>query len=252
MPLVRADLSGAAILYDPRRIGPPTTEDFEPGPLAAAGRVRATAGGRGIVYFVAARPPSAAGDVWVLRHYRRGGLVARLLGDRYLYAGAAASRAFAELALLAGLNEAGLPVPAPVAARICRRGLYYTADLLTVALAGVQTLAELRVAAGRNALDEAIPYAVGDAVRRLHEAGVWHADLNAHNILVDGAGRACVIDFDRAERRPPGAWREANIARLRRSLDKVSAAAGAALPAADWRALLDGYSGVKPRATPLR
>ncbi len=242
MPLVRADFGGAAILYDPRRIGPPEPLDFEPAALVAAGRARPTAGGRGVVHFVTARSPSAADDLWVLRHYRRGGLLAGLLGDRYLYAGAKATRAFAELTLLAELHEAGLAVPAPVAARVCRRGLYYRADLLTVALPGVRTLAELRQAAGTAPLAAAIPHAVGGAVRRLHEAGVWHADLNAHNVLVDGDGRAYLIDFDRAERRPPGAWREANLARLRRSLDKVSAAAGGALPPADWQALLAGYS----------
>lgn len=252
MPLLRADVSGAAILYDPSRIGPPEAADFEPEALSAAGRVRATAGGRGTVYFISAREPSAPSTLWVLRHFRRGGLIARLCRDRYFYTGPEATRAFAELSLLAELHAAGLPVPAPVAARICRHGLWYTADLLTVALPDVRTLAQLRQDAGEAPLDAAIPYAVGGAVQGLHQAGVCHADLNAHNVLVDGGGQVHIIDFDRARRRAPGAWQAANLARLRRSLDKVSAASGVALPQADWDSVLAGYSGVKPRATPLR
>lgn len=252
MPLIRADVSGAAILYDPSRIGPPQAADFEPGALSAAGRVRGTAGGRGTVYFICAREPSAPSTLWVLRHYRRGGLIARLCRDRYLYTGEQSTRAFAELSLLAELHAAGQPVPAPVAARICRRGLWYTADLLTVALPNVRTLAQLRQDAGEAPLDAAIPYAVGSAVQSLHEAGICHADLNAHNVLVDNDGRVHIIDFDRARRRAPGAWQAANLGRLRRSLDKVSAANGVVLPQADWDSLLAGYSGVKPRATPRR
>ena len=47
----------------------------------------------------------------VLRHYRRGGLVAPLLGDKYVWNGRTRSRGFAEFALLAELARRGLPVP---------------------------------------------------------------------------------------------------------------------------------------------
>ena len=39
--------------------------------------------------------------------------------------------------------------------------------------------------------------AIGAAIARLHRGGVDHADLNAHNILLDGRGAVSVIDFDR-------------------------------------------------------
>ena len=60
---------------------------------------------------------------------------------------------------------------------------------------------------------------------RFHRAGVWHADLNAHNILV-AESQLYLIDFDRGERRPPDeTWRIANLQRLRRSLVKLGAMA---------------------------
>jgi Ser/Thr protein kinase RdoA (MazF antagonist) len=76
----------------------------------------------------------------------------------------------------------------------------------------------------------------------LHEYGVWHADLNAHNILVAGGAGVSLIDFDRARRRAAGSWREANLERLHRSLDKVCARlpAGRFTPH-DWATLRAGY-----------
>src|SRR6185312_24099 len=62
-------------------------------------------------------------------------------------------------------------------------------------------------------------------VGRFHRAGIWHADLNAHNVLVSPAGLH-LIDFDRGRQRAPAAgWRLANLRRLRRSLLKLGAAA---------------------------
>ena len=63
----------------------------------------------------------------------------------------------------------------------------------------------------------------GAVIARLHRAGVDHADLNAHNILLDTRGAFSVIDFDRGRLRAQGAWTSRNLQRLRRSLRKISA-----------------------------
>ena len=57
---------------------------------------------------------------------------------------------------------------------------------------------------------------------RFHRAGLDHADLNAHNILLDAAGNPWLIDFDRSRRRADGSWRQSNLDRLARSLAKLS------------------------------
>lgn len=193
------------------------------------------AGGRGGVAII----HTPAGEC-VLRHYRRGGMVAALMGDRYLWSGADNTRAFAEFRLLAEVASRGLPGPQVVAARYRRRGLYYTADLITRRIAEARTLTEC-VDAGQ--LDAALAEQVGTLIARFHRSGIWHADLNAHNILVTPA-QLYLIDFDRGELRAPAeAWRLSNLQRLRRSLVKVGATkqGDAAFEQTVWQPLLEAY-----------
>jgi 3-deoxy-D-manno-octulosonic acid kinase len=224
-----------AILYDPSRLNQPSELEFDPEALAAAGRTTGSAHGRGTAWFVSA--PNQASETWVLRHYRRGGWAA-IAGDWYAWTGEPRSRAFRELSLLARLHELGLPVPRPVAARVRRWGPAYRADLLTVAVPGATSLA----ARAAESMPDKLMSAVGACIRRFHDAGVWHADLNAHNVLIDRAGAIYLIDFDRARVRPPGGWAERNLARLHRSLTKIARARDMALDPALWQALLAGYA----------
>ncbi|HEY0633890.1 MAG TPA: lipopolysaccharide kinase InaA family protein, partial [Gammaproteobacteria bacterium] len=61
----------------------------------------------------------------------RGGLIAKLVADRYLWSGIEATRAWREWRLLAELCSEGFPVPQPIAARVIREGLFYRADIVT-------------------------------------------------------------------------------------------------------------------------
>lgn len=177
----------------------------------------------------------------MLRHYHRGGMVANLLGDRYLWTGRENTRCVAEFRLLASMGEAGLPVPIPLAARYCKRGMYYTGDLITRRIDDAQTLAE-HVNTDQPHAD--LAERCGALIARFHRQGVWHADLNAHNILVT-PDRLFVIDFDRGQRRSSArAWQESNLQRLRRSLLKVGAGRDgeAVFEAQWWKPLMHGYA----------
>lgn len=223
------------MVFDANLAEAPTRDWFDPAWWQSRERMRAGGGGRGGVAFL----DTPVGPC-VLRHYRRGGWMAPLLGDRYVWNGRGRSRGFAEFVLLAELVRRGLPVPVPVAARYLRRGPYYTADLITRAIEGAQTLAE--VIAARH-FDATLAERVGALVARFHVAGVDHADLNAHNILVAGNG-LWLIDFDRGEMRVTGtAWKLANLARLKRSLLKIGACEGdeATLDREVWTPLMRGY-----------
>jgi len=141
--------------------------------------------------------------------------------------------------LLHHLAGHGLDVPKPVAAFYRCEGLTYRCDLLTERISRAQPLSE---ALQGGALAAPVWCAVGATIARLHRQGVDHADLNAHNILLDAAGTVSVIDFDRGKLRAPGAWTSRNLARLERSLRKIAAT----LPpdrftAASWEELLAGY-----------
>ncbi len=171
-------------------------------------------GGRQSAWFVSGRVGSA-----VLRRYRRGGLMARLVRDFYLWLGGGRTRSFAEFDTLAYLRGCGLKVPAPIGAAYWRKGLLYQAAILVERIAGVTTLGQTQ--------EDASQEAVAGAIFAMHEAGVWHADLNAHNILIDGAGSVWLIDFDKAQRRVLTAGRrKSNLLRLRRSLVKVAGERG--------------------------
>jgi 3-deoxy-D-manno-octulosonic acid kinase len=176
----------------------------------------------------------------VLRHYRRGGMVARVMGDRYLWTGAERTRGFAEFRLLAALRERDLPVPEPIAARYQRNGAHYRADLITRRIEGASTLAEMLA---QQRADASVAARVGAAIAKFHRNGAYHADLNAHNVLVDG-DTVWLIDFDRGELRAPSRdWQQANLARLQRSLRKLGAAreGEAAFERALWHPLMAAY-----------
>jgi 3-deoxy-D-manno-octulosonic acid kinase len=190
--------------------------------------------GRGSAWFV-----GAGSRQWVLRHYRRGGFIARLSQDCYVWAGEDRVRAFAEWRLLELLTRCGLPVPQPVAARYQRSGWFYRCDLITQRIVGAKPFSE---ALKEGAISESIWRAAGAAVAELHRAGVDHADLNAHNLLIDTRGVVSVIDFDRGRLRAPGEWTLRNLRRLRRSLAKVSRGLPADRYSAEvWEWFLAGY-----------
>lgn len=230
----RAAIVGGAMLYDASRAGNATAELFEAEQWFARRKASHARAGRGLTLFL-----DHGTEHWVLRHYHRGGMVAALLADRYFWTGEARARPFREWRLLRDMHAQGLPVPAPVAARYVRSGLVYRGDLITERIIEAPPLS---VWLERGRLEREAWHAIGACVRRFHDWGVDHADLNAHNILIDDVGTVWIIDFDRGERRPAGAWRAGNLARLRRSLEKVSRA----LPAdrfgtQDWEALIEGY-----------
>ena len=195
--------------------------------------VRAQARGRGTAWLV----DTPAGRMF-LRHYHRGGMVARANADRYLWTGFTRARPVREFRALADAHAAGLPVPAPVAGRVVRTGLWYRADILIAAIDVDMTLAE-RIAHKDVSVDWA---GAGRAIGAVHRAGWFHADLNAHNVLFAWDGRVWIVDFDRARRMRPGArWQRANMARLHRSLLKVARGDASAI-AEGWSVLRATYA----------
>lgn len=229
-----SSLPDGAMLYDGSRVGNLNATWFDPQHWQRRGEIEGSGRGRGSVHYV-----RADGRRFVLRHYRRGGLAASVSSDRYLWQGEAHTRPFAEWQLTYRLHRAGLPVPAPLAARYRRTGLVYTGDIITERLNTVGTLTEC-LATG--ALSILTWIGIGRCIRRFHDLGVCHADLNAHNLLLNEDAKVYMIDFDQCQLRRPGMWRDGNLVRLRRSLEKVTYS----LPRerfgeADWYGLLDGY-----------
>jgi 3-deoxy-D-manno-octulosonic acid kinase len=223
----------SVIVYDDSLVSQFTEQFFEPAYWAGAHTSSGKAGGRGAVIFIVHE-----GQDWVLRHYYRGGLPGKLLHDQFLWTGAAATRSLREWELLQEMRSEGLPAPIPVAARCRRHGIIYNADLITVRLPGVLPLST-RLAQGD--VDEAEWRAVGACIARFHSAGFCHADLNAHNLQLDGSSSAYLLDWDRGERREPGGWRESNLRRLKRSLRKISDTGTVRYDPDGWGFLIEAY-----------
>jgi 3-deoxy-D-manno-octulosonic acid kinase len=172
------------------------------------------AGGRGGVL----RYRTEQGNV-ILRRYRRGGAI-RWLGT--LYAGRR-WRPFREFWILETARRCGLPVVEPIAAVVepLAPGVY-RGLLATFEVGGARPI-HRAVESGGAAWVE--PLAA--ALRRIHDAGLRHDDLNLGNVLVSGAGEIVFVDLDRGAflgEPIPRVARSAALARLRRSARKLDPA----------------------------
>ena len=225
-----------AILYDQSIVSTISEERFTPGGWLHAEPVKGAlgSGGRGNTMFVGNVPRQ-----FVLRHFVRGGLVGKLIHDTYFWSGENNTRPFVEWRMLAKMAEAGLRVPRPAAARYVRKGPFYSADLITVRIPNVQPLS---VCIGERAYDAEFWRSVGGAIRAFHSGGVYHADMNAHNLQVDADGEIWMLDLDRGRLLEPGPWQQKTLARLHRSLEKIkSLEPGVNYSKECWEQFLEGY-----------
>jgi 3-deoxy-D-manno-octulosonic-acid transferase len=227
---------GQVLWADPQVLLDPQPAQFDPEHWQHHNAATPLVAGRNTVWFV--RTPS---HEMVLRHYWRGGLMGKVVQDKFAREPVVQSRAMAEYALLQRMRAWGLPVPRPCGAQFVRAGfLHYRADILVERIAGAQALsAHLKTAA----LTAQAWQAVGRAIACMHRAGVFHSDLNCHNLLLDGGGTVWIIDFDKCLVRSPDGWPQANLDRLLRSLRKEQGLHPQwAWSEGDWSDLLQGYS----------
>jgi 3-deoxy-D-manno-octulosonic acid kinase len=197
----------------------------------------------------------AGGGGVVLRRYRHGGALAGLTGALFLGPG----RALAELRTTARAEAAGAPVPHAlclVAWPVV--GPLWSALIGTAEEAGAISLLELLQDAPVQRERARRAQEIGAALRRLHDAGVEHRDLQLGNVLwqeKDGYPRVVVIDLDRARFHPAPLdprRRAANLGRLVRSGAKARAR-GAPLGRRELAALVRGYcAGDRRLRTALR
>jgi len=159
---------------------------------------------------------SPLGDAY-LRVYKRGGAMRHFVEESYVLD----NRPLAEFRIHTHLADAGFPVPKLLGVMWHKVGPIYRGAIATCALEG-QTLLEACAAGQPGVPDSASLAQCGALIRRLHDAGIEHADLNASNLFLTPAG-PYLLDFDRARQRIgplPAPIRRANLTRLHRSLRK--------------------------------
>ncbi len=166
------------------------------------------------------RLPGASIDV-VVRHARRGGLLAGIRGDRYVWPG----RAPWELEASLRLQEAGVRTADVIAYALYEAGPgFCRCDVVTKRLPAGADFPHAWAEA-REPEREDLLIAVGSLLRDLRSAGAQHADLNAKNLhMAREAGRwhAWVLDVDRVRFLSPNDPEvgQRNFDRLERSIRK--------------------------------
>lgn len=172
-----------------------------------------TAGGRGqtLLYTLDKR------DL-VLRHYLRGGLWGKMMGDRYSVFTGDSERALLELELLDILYRYGLPVPKPFIARQERQGAFLKNDIVIYRVPDSRDL--FYILKERELTHQELAE-IGRVLRRFFAHDVVHTDLNIHNILLSSTGKVSLIDFDRCRQTLlREAHKKAMLERLERSFAK--------------------------------
>lgn len=166
-----------------------------------------------------------AGDV-VVRHATRGGMIAKVMRDRYV----APTRGIVELINSERLRKQGVRTPRLVAYVVYRAGpLLRRLDVATREVPNAYDLAEVFSSPLSQAHKHEALAAVSELIGSLTHAGAHHADLNLKNIVLsregdaEGRVRAFVLDVDRVRFNVPGdpLVSRANMQRLLRSLEKV-------------------------------
>ena len=169
-----------------------------------------------------------SGRKLLVRQYRRGGVLRAVNSSRYL----SPRRALDEILVCREAAARGVPVAAPAGAIIQRQPPFWLCWLVTeeieetVDLGGY--LRWLPAAPTREVLAEKreIIDALGSAIRAMHDAGLYHADLQARNILIRRSPAGVEVFFVDLDKSTIAAsltesQRADNLRRLNRSILKM-------------------------------
>jgi len=197
--------------------------------------------GRGAAFRLA----TPHGD-WLVRHYRRGGLVARVLRDEYARIGV--PRPLRELHASVSARARGVDTPEVVACSIHTAALWYRADIATRFIPDSIDLADASLRGAEGIEVTAAWQAAGALLARAFDAGVVHPDLNLRNLLVqrvEGRVKVWLLDLDRAgvqDRAVGDVARSRMLERLHRSRRKLETQHGARVNEDALRAFDDGLN----------
>ena len=183
--------------------------------------------GRGALKIIAI--PGEANERIVIRHFHRGGKIQKFISDLYF----GTSRPLKELWVGHRAKEKGVPTADIVAA--CHTkvfGKFHRGDLVTREIKEGRDLATYLKELGQpltkgKVLEKRIVIKkVGELVRSMHEAGIFHGDLNLKNIILQTTDpqntKGYLIDFDKSFIRSHlrETLRIRNLLRLNRSAEK--------------------------------
>ncbi|GAB2678619.1 3-deoxy-D-manno-octulosonic acid kinase [Aliiglaciecola sp. 3_MG-2023] len=232
--LKQTNEKGEIIQFNPEFLPNCQSNYFSPEFWQQRNAIIGSATGRGTTYFIQTQHHQL-----VLRHYRRGGMIGKLLSDQYLYLGIESTRAVKEFNLLDKMNNMGLPAPTPVAYRVRKTGIYYQADLISLKIENAKDVHHILQT---RPLTESEWTEIGKTIGLFHQHQIYHHDLNIHNIMLDDMGKVWLIDFDKCAEQSGNAWKQQNLDRLLRSLKKEkNKIVNFHFEQQDWSFLINSY-----------
>ena len=222
------------MLFDTKYFSAPIPDMFSGKYWQAQNAIIGQAIGRGITYFFQYNK-----NQYVLRHYRRGGLIGKVLTDQYMYMGIEQSRAWQEFKLLQQMQTLGLACPTPIAAMLSKNSFYYQANIISTKIPNAQDLHHILL---EKNLEHNVWLKTGQTIAKFHNHQVYHHDLNIHNIMLDDKYGVWLIDFDKCRIRQGNNWKKSNMARLKRSFEKEKNLRNIHWQPADWQVLISAYN----------
>lgn len=161
-------------------------------------------------------------DPWLVRHYHRGGAIARVLKDRYAKGG---NRAVEELKVSVIARARGIPTPEVMAAVCYPSRMFARFDIAVGFIEQSRDLAQMLFEERVVAAEEIAKAA--SLITTMVQGGLLHADLNLKNILI-APDRAYVLDLDRCKVVEEPTAHDADVMRRRfvRSLEKWESKTG--------------------------
>lgn len=189
-----------------------------------------------------------------LKDYQRGGMIRHINHNAYLWTGLERTRAWREFTLLIEMSRLGLSVPEAYACRVHQRTLMYRASLIVEVVENEGSLMQIIKTQGFEAVDW---QSLGKFMASFAVHRIYHADLNASNVLVQPNQRFVLIDFDKGCQfnglRAPLfrlIFEKRMLRRLQRSLTKLKPASSVndrEFSESMWQSFMAGY---QPRPTP--
>jgi hypothetical protein len=158
-----------------------------------------------------------------VRRSMRGGMM-RFLGDLYL---GFVPRMVHELNVISEARKRGVLVPEPMGALVEKiTPVTYRGAVITKAIPGMTMWEFVKVETDPRSLSHVVRMA-RYSIDTMHEHGLFHDDLNLHNLYVSMAGdgfSVVLLDFDKAKlssRAVPRSQRRRNFKRLAASIRKL-------------------------------
>jgi len=155
---------------------------------------------------------------YFLKHYIRGGLIAKVSYDKYILGSLASTRAVKEYNLLNIMNDKGLPVPKAAALQIIMSRFTYKANLITRKIENEGTLYEF---IKNKRMNSKLWDELGITLEKFFQEHVYHSDLNSKNIIIDKDHNFFLLDFDNSYFYYDKKLFHKSILRLERSLKKI-------------------------------